>query len=334
MDLRRLKIATSEAFDRLGVYERRLRASAAERLWFIPFYHRILRDDEDDPFDFGLGVQVHRFDEQLAFFRERFHVCTVRDALAILESGDRPARPLLSITFDDGYLDNVELGLPRLRRHGCPATFFLSSGPIEDGRPFWWDVVMAMAARDDGAGLHDLAQDLDLGADYGDPKAGLCQVLERLWQLPYAAIAAHLDRHAPGWAESRGELAAACPPRMRPHHVRDLLDGGMEIGAHTHNHPNLTKESDAAVQAEITRSKALLEGWIGEEIEGFATPHGYGDARVKTLCEDAGITYIATTDRGANHEIDAYHLTRFGVPDAPLAHVKRSFALAAACSGQ
>lgn len=339
MDLSSLKIVTSEAFDRLGVYDRRLRASGAERLWFIPFYHRILRDDEADPFDFGLGVQRRHFGEQLAFFRERFHVCTVRDALAILESGNRPDRPLLSITFDDGYLDNIELGLPELRRHGCPATFFLSTGPIQDDRPFWWDLVIAMASRavagrEDGTGLCGLVQDLGVSADPTDHKAALFKALEHLWQLPYIEIATLLDRHAPGWAKNQGELAAACPPRMRPHHARALLDQGMEIGAHTHNHPNLTKESDAVIREEIVRSKTLLESWIGQTVKGFATPHGYGDARVRTLCEEADIAYIATTDRGANHEVTPYHLTRFGAPNAALAHVKRSFALAAACAGQ
>ena len=326
MDLKPLKLAWTACFDGLGVYDRRLQRRAAERLWFIPFYHRILRDDEREPFDFGLGVQRRRFDRQLAFFRERFHVCTICEALAIRASGAWPDRPLLSITFDDGYLDNIDLALPLLRRHGCPATFFICTGPIESGRPFWWDLAIAMAGRRDGQAWRNLLRDLGITARFADPKDELETALGRLWQLPFERIDALLDDQ--GCRTTA--LGAACPARMAPHHVKTLLDHGMEVAAHTHTHPNLTRETDENIRREIVLSKQRLEAWTGEAITGFATPHGFVDERIKRLCAEEGMTYIASTDSGANRDLVPDHLARFGAANTSLAHLKRTLARLAA----
>lgn len=322
MNLRPLKTVWSACFDGLGVYDRRLRRAGVEHLWFIPFYHRILEDDEQEPFDFGLGVQCRRFDQQLAFFQERFHLCTVREALKIQASGDWPERPLLSITFDDGYLDNIELALPLLHKHDCPATFFLCTGPIEGELPFWWDLVIAMAGRRDEPAWRQLLENLGVAANAADPKGELQMALGRLWQMPFENIKTLIDYEA-----SLGMAASAdCPPRMDKSHLKDLLDHGMEIAAHTHHHPNLTKETDETIRSEIVQSRSHLEAWTGEEITGFATPHGFVDDRVKRICAEEGMAYIASTDSGANRQLTPYHLARFGAADTSLPHLKRTLA--------
>ncbi len=322
MNLQPLKTAWSACFDGLGVYDRRLRRAGAEHLWFIPFYHRILDDDEQEPFDFGLGVSRRRFDQQLAFFRERFHVCTVREALEIQEQSDRPDRPLLSITFDDGYLDNIELALPSLHRHGCPATFFLCTGPIEGELPFWWDLVIAMAGRREEPAWRELLEKLGVATDSANPKGELQTVLGRLWQMPFADIKTFLDYEACLDMPASGD----CPPRMDKSHLKDLLDHGMEIAAHTHHHPNLTKETDDTIRSEIVQSRSRLEAWTGETVTGFATPHGFVDDRVKRICVEEGMAYIASTDSGANRQLAPYHLARFGAADTSLSHLKRTLA--------
>ncbi len=315
MDLTPLKTAWSGFFDQLGVYDRRLARAADRQAWLIPYYHRVLDDGEPNPL--GLGVSKHCFSEQVAFFRRRFHVCTVRDALRLLESGERLDRPLLSITFDDGYLDNVELALPILERHGCAATFFLCTGPLLDDRPFWWDLVIAMSSKPGTRAWQALSA--RFGADSVPKPKALEHVLDRLWQLDYEEISGLLNLD-----DGNPEFDHLCPPRMRPDQAKLLIDHGMEVGAHTHNHQNLTKETEATIRDELAQSRAHLEDWTGEAIDGFAAPHGFFDARVKRIAEEDGFRYIASTDRGANQTLDPFHLTRFGLGTTTLPHIKRT----------
>ena len=43
----------------------------------------------------------------------------------------RPGRPVVAITFDDGYADHYDAAFPLLRRYGLRATFFVTAGLLE-----------------------------------------------------------------------------------------------------------------------------------------------------------------------------------------------------------
>lgn len=45
----------------------------------------------------------------------------------------------IAVTFDDGYKDNFMYAAPILKKHGIPATFFVTSGYINTDRIFPWD---------------------------------------------------------------------------------------------------------------------------------------------------------------------------------------------------
>ncbi len=57
--------------------------------------------------------------------------------------------------------------------------------------------------------------------------------------------------------------------------LTDLEAAGIEIGSHTHSHPELDVLSRASASAEIRHSKELLEDALGHAVHSFAYPHGY-----------------------------------------------------------
>ncbi|MFJ4655773.1 polysaccharide deacetylase family protein [Nocardia sp. NPDC088792] len=63
---------------------------------------------------------------------------------------------------------------------------------------------------------------------------------------------------------------------------------GVEIGAHTHTHPQLDTIGPAAVRDELVRCKVLLEDALGQEITDFAYPHGFHTAALRDTVEAAG----------------------------------------------
>lgn len=65
---------------------------------------------------------------------------------------------------------------------------------------------------------------------------------------------------------------------------------GVEIGAHTHSHPQLDTLSTHEAWLEISRSKWILEENLGHRIESFAYPHGYYSPQVRALVQQAGFS--------------------------------------------
>lgn len=56
--------------------------------------------------------------------------------------------------------------------------------------------------------------------------------------------------------------------------IRSLASAGMEIGAHTHSHPNLYEIDGLEQNVEIIKSKAILEEKISKPVNTFAIPFG------------------------------------------------------------
>ncbi len=72
--------------------------------------------------------------------------------------------------------------------------------------------------------------------------------------------------------------------------LAELSESKVEIGAHTHTHPQLDTLRPAAAYDEIQRCKHLLEDELSQEVTSFAYPHGFNSARVRRSVQAAGYT--------------------------------------------
>jgi peptidoglycan/xylan/chitin deacetylase (PgdA/CDA1 family) len=132
-----------------GIVKRRLK-DQAKRLALVPaakilrrvatprvtvlLYHRVSDDARDN-----LTTGIEQFDRQMQLLRRHAHVVSLADLLKTREIPSSK-RPLVCITFDDGYLDNHENAFPILQRNNVPAAFFVSTGLIGTDRQFPHDV--------------------------------------------------------------------------------------------------------------------------------------------------------------------------------------------------
>jgi peptidoglycan/xylan/chitin deacetylase (PgdA/CDA1 family) len=87
-------------------------------------YHRVHPLSSD-----RFSVTPDQFDLQLRYFiHSGFNLICARDLLC---ERPLPERPLL-LTFDDGYVDNLQFAQPILQRHGARATIFIVSAYAGD----------------------------------------------------------------------------------------------------------------------------------------------------------------------------------------------------------
>lgn len=91
--------------------------------------------------------------------------------------------------------------------------------------------------------------------------------------------------------------------------IRDLQASGIEFGAHSHSHPQLDALPRSAAWDEILRSKTVLEDQIGRPVVTFAYPHGYYDAAVRRMVQQAGYTSAC----GVKHAVSALTDDRFAL---------------------
>jgi peptidoglycan/xylan/chitin deacetylase (PgdA/CDA1 family) len=68
----------------------------------------------------------------------------------------------------------------------------------------------------------------------------------------------------------------------------ELLEAGVELGAHSHSHPQLDTLSGRALREELRTPKDLLEAALGQRVDLFAYPHGYSGPRVRRATRDSG----------------------------------------------
>lgn len=93
-----------------------------------------------------------------------------------------------------------------------------------------------------------------------------------------------------GWISDAGPHAAGTPlDRMLSWaQIRELAAANIEIGAHSHSHPELDQLSGAALCRELGDSRALLEEGIGAPVRTLAYPYGYSSKRVRLAARAAG----------------------------------------------
>ena len=286
----------------------------------ILMYHRVLpQPDALRAWD----VDAHAFTWQMATLRRYFNVLPLREAVSRLRSRTLPPRAVC-ITFDDGYADNVDVALPILQNHGLHATFFIATGYLDGGR-MWNDTVIEAVARAPGPvlDLESLGLARHAVATVNERVQAIKSLLGQLKYLPpperahkSAAIAERVGQRLPDNL------------MMTTAQLRALHQSGMEIGAHTVQHPILARVADDEAQQEIAGSRERLRDLLGSEVTTFAYPNGRPGqdytARDVELVRRAGFDLAVSTAWGyASARMDVHQLARI----APWDNTPARFAL-------
>lgn len=106
--------------------------------------------------------------------------------------------------------------------------------------------------------------------------------------------------------------------------IPELHEAGVEIGAHSHSHPQMDTLLAGRAWEELIRPKALLEDSIGAPVRAFAYPHGYNNRHLRYQARLAGYDSAAAVRNALSHSADdRFRIARLMVMhDTPLSLVR------------
>jgi len=245
----------------------------------------------------GLAVTPEELSWIVSTLAPYFEVDTVSANCERQARGDT-TRPLLSITFDDGQIDNVTYAAPVLEALGVPATFYLPTDFIGGDRLLWHDEAAfawqsSRLSRDD---RRDVIASIGGAADAESVEAG---------DLLASLKALHVDARARivgSLAEMIADEVPAWARLMTWADARALGAAGHEIGSHCQSH-ELLPQLDSAAQARELRGsfEAIADGaHAGMAPTSVCYPNGDCSAETLRLARASGYRNGVTTRWGIN----------------------------------
>ncbi len=297
-----LRDLVAETTARLGVSDP---ARWAVDCLSVVTFHRVLPSARRAAYPLpGLAVTPEELAWYLDYFTANFTCGSLTAIFRKWVDGDRPRRPFLAVTFDDGQLDNFEHARPVLERAGVRASFFVPSALIDQREPIWHDALgfAALWALERPGGRQTLLEMLGRGGKSspapGDDPAALPELI-----INAAKHRSPSERQT--WIAEVQQIAgcSAVPDwagLMDWDQIAELAGAGHEIGSHSMTHPLLPQCSDEEIEREIAGSKRAIEARLGMNVDSFCYPNGDCDNRALRAVEHAGYACAVTTTWGVN----------------------------------
>ena len=125
----------------------------------ILLYHRVNERDQD-----GLTLHPDIFEKHLSWLRSQGYQFLSGQEFTVKAALPAPSKRMVLITFDDGYLDNLQVVVPILKKHQARAVLFLTTGMI--GKPGYLtaDQVRELVAT----GVFEVAYHSHTHGNYGE----------------------------------------------------------------------------------------------------------------------------------------------------------------------
>ncbi|MDX2367655.1 MAG: polysaccharide deacetylase family protein [Colwellia sp.] len=274
----------------------------------ILIYHQVFA--ERDPMRASEPDAV-TFRWQMELVKKYFHPLSISAALVHLEQNTLPSNAVC-ITFDDGYINNLEVATPILKELDIPATVYVATA-FSLGENMWNDRLIDLVSANEVSTL-TLKALKEAPIKLGDTENRVVvahQLIKKIKYLPFEQRKTLIDAL---YLENR--ISDRPRKMMSVQQIQQLQQLGIEIGAHTVDHPILKVIDETEQLAQMQQSKQALEQILLHRVKGFAYPNGKlgvdYDSATRDLAEQVGFDYAVSTNWGiSSNHTDKFQLNRF-----------------------
>ncbi len=288
-------------------------------------YHRIINPGDAGTYNREVvSASPLEFEKQMEFINKNFTAIDFFDLRDILDKKKEvPSNPVI-ITFDDGYRDNYEHAFPVLKKFNLKAVIFLATGFIGTDKMFWWDEISSILQQS-GPGQLSLPSfegekiNIPEQPQRGDFIEGFLKKIKQMPNNRKELVLKELRESSVIDKESQKSVM------MSWDMAREMRENGIELGAHTVNHPVLSKLEPSLVKEEIKSSLEEIEQKTGVKPISFCYPVGKRESFNKNIGREVmnnGFLFAVTLLHGLNHidTMENFYLNRLNI------HYNDSFA--------
>jgi peptidoglycan/xylan/chitin deacetylase (PgdA/CDA1 family) len=117
-----------------------------------------------------------------------------------------------------------------------------------------------------------------------------------------------------GWIRGPYDTGGGLDTMLDWDQVRELAAADVEIGGHSHTHPQLDQLDDATLRHELIHCKEIVTDELGTAPASFAYPYGYSSRRVRQAVRETGYGQALAVGNGlARRRQGPYALRRVTV---------------------
>ena len=252
-----------------------------------------------------------QFESDLIHFSRNFKLASINE---LFSTDTISEKPLLAITFDDGYLNNFTNVLTLVSEYKRPVCFFIITKGLENSNYITWYDLLDFIKLDlpEEIKFNNLSFKLNSNSKYKNENVFIEDyiknmgnerevALEKLY-LDYKMVIDNYKLKFPDyWKLVNKEILQ--------NHVSNPY---LTIGSHTHSHFNLSNIDLKLVETEFKVSKSILEKICGYEVSTLAYPDGSYSEDVKQMALNCGYTkqfaveYMLESDLTDNYIANRY----------------------------
>jgi peptidoglycan/xylan/chitin deacetylase (PgdA/CDA1 family) len=278
----------------------------------ILMYHRVGPKNDNWSLE---SLDPQSFLKHMEYFSRKFELISLNELVRYIRQRKSLPEKAVVITFDDGYRDNYLYAYPIIKKHNIPTTIFLTTGHIGTNRLFWWDKVSYIVK-------HTTVNKLNLG-EFGsyilssdvDKSLINITITEKLKKITEDEKQFLMEKLliASNVLDIPSEVGKNLI--LSWEHVKEMMNGGIDFGAHSVNHPILTNMPLEQAKWEIMQSMQNIEEKLGKKVDGFSYPNGDFNSAISKFIQDSGFSWAVTVspNKLISSKDNPYELSRIGI---------------------